>query len=147
MSPKIAPYILSSPTSLHVLVDTALPVSTERSGGADTARSLADDLVIQRRARLVALVVHRAVRTDAEACRLLGRVDVRAEEQEFPAVSLFLPFDHSPAPGRLDNQSCRAPPLCDTVVSGKYFIAEADQLTASILTAHADVSVTQAKSE
>ena len=45
------------------------------------------------------------------------------------------------------NQSCRAPPLCDTVVSGKYFIAEADQLTASILTAHADVSVTQAKSE
>ena len=47
----------------------------------------------------------------------------------------------------IGNQSCRAPPLCDTVVSGKYFIAEADQLTASILTAHADVSVTQAKSE
>ena len=45
------------------------------------------------------------------------------------------------------NQSCRAPPLCDTVVSGKYFIAESDQLTASILTAHADVSVMQAKPE
>ena len=95
MSPKIAPYILSSPTSLHVFVDTALPVSTERSGGADAAHGLADDLVIECCARLVALVVHRAVRTDAETCRLLGRVDVCAEEQKLPAVSLLLPFDHA----------------------------------------------------
>lgn len=95
MSPKIAPYILSSPTSLHVFVDAALPVGAKRPGGADTAHRLADDLVIQRRANLVALVVHRAVRADAEACRLLDCVDVCAEEQEFPAVSLLLPFNHT----------------------------------------------------
>ena len=96
MSPKIAPYILSSPTSLHVFVDTALPVSTERSGGADAAHGLADDLVIQRRAHLVALVVHRTVSTNAEASRFFRRVNVRAQEEELPAVLLLLPLDHPP---------------------------------------------------
>ena len=92
---KIAPYIRLPPPFLYVLVDAALPVGAERPGGADAAHRLADDLVIQRRASLVALVVHRAVSTDAEACRLLCRVDVCAEEQEFPAVSLLLPFNHA----------------------------------------------------
>ena len=66
-----------------------------RFQSADTAHRLADDLVIERCARLVALVVHRAIRTDAETCRLLGRVNVCAEEQKLPAVLLLLPFNHA----------------------------------------------------
>ena len=60
--------------------------------------SLADDLVIQRRALLVALVVHRPVGVDAEASCLLGCVDVGAQEQEFPAVFFLLTLDHAPHP-------------------------------------------------
>ena len=92
---KIAPYIRLPPSFLHILVDAALPIGAERPGGADAAHRLADDLVVQRRASHVALVVHRAVRANAEARRLLCRVDVCAEEQKFPAVSLLLPFNHA----------------------------------------------------
>ena len=95
MSPKIAPYIRLPPSFLHVLVDAAFPVGAERLGRSNAAHGGADDLIVQRRARLVALVVHRAVRTDAETCRLLGRVDVCAEEQKLPAVLLLLPLNHA----------------------------------------------------
>ena len=100
MSPRIAPYLCSLPPFLHVLVDAALPIRAERPVGADAANGLADDLVVQRRARAVAFVAHGAIRVDAEARRLPRRVDVRAEEEEFLslAASMFAPRKRNSQP-------------------------------------------------
>ena len=85
----------SLPSSLlHVLIDSALPVGTERPIGADATDRLADDTVVQQGASFVALVIDCAVCIDAEARSFLRRVDVCTEEQKLPTESLLLPFDH-----------------------------------------------------
>ena len=94
--PKSRRTYLSSSPLLHIFVDAALPVGAEGAGGADAAHGLADDLVVQGRTGLVALVVHRTVSADAEAGRLLCRVDIGTQEEELPAALLLLTLDHAP---------------------------------------------------
>ena len=56
---------------------------------------LADRLVVERGAAAIGMVIDRAVRINAELRRRRNRVDIRAEEQEFPAEFVFLPLNHS----------------------------------------------------
>ena len=80
--------------ALVVLVDAALPIASQRLAAAHSANGLAEHLVIERGAFAVAVVVHGTVGVDAKVTGSLHRVDVRAEEQEFPAVAALLPFNH-----------------------------------------------------
>lgn len=66
---KPAPYKRSPPALFYIIVNALLPVGSERACRADAAHSLADDLVVERRAEPVTFVVHRTVRSYAEACR------------------------------------------------------------------------------
>lgn len=78
----------------YIRVDSRLPSGAERSGRADGADRFTDHVIVERRAHLVAFVIHRTFGADAEAGGFLRRVDVRAEEQKLPAVFCLLPLDH-----------------------------------------------------
>ena len=80
-----------SRSRIALLPKEAVVVNVGRGTAID-----ADDLIVQRRALLVALVVHCPVGVDAEAGRLLGCVDVGAQEQKLPAVFFLLTLDHAP---------------------------------------------------
>lgn len=95
MSPETVRTYLSSSPLLHILVDTALPVGAEGPCGADAAHGIADNLVVQRRTGLIALVTHRTVSANAEVSRFLRRVDIGTQEEKLLAVFFFLSLDHA----------------------------------------------------
>ena len=62
----------------------------DRSGPSRGSDSIGEHLVIEARADLVVFVIHRAASVDAKARRLFDRVNVGAQEDEFPVILLFL---------------------------------------------------------
>lgn len=82
----------SSLPALVVLIDAFLPIASKRLAAPHGADGLAEHLIVERGTFAVAVVVHGAVGVDAKVTGRRHRVDVRAEEQEFPAVAALLPL-------------------------------------------------------
>ena len=91
-SVRIMPGVRSSAVS--VILDTLLPVSSQRPSSAHAACRFAHRLIVFPCALCVAAVCRCKFLFDAKLARLMHRVDVRAEEEELPAALSLFRFDH-----------------------------------------------------
>lgn len=81
-------------SALIIGIDFFTPISTKRDACSDIANRFRDRFIEDMRALAVSVVVHGSVTADAITRSSFNCINVRSDEQELPAILLFLPLNH-----------------------------------------------------
>ena len=81
-------------SALIIGIDFFTPISTKRNACSDIANRFRDRFIEDMRTLAVSVVVHGSVTADTITCGSFNCINVRSDEQELPAILLFLPLNH-----------------------------------------------------
>ena len=79
---------------LIVRFNWRFPIGTHRSSASHACNRAADHFIVQPCPYAVGVIIDRAIFTNTEVLRRLDRVNIGAEEQEFPTILALLMLDH-----------------------------------------------------
>ena len=81
-------------SALIIGIDFFTPISTKRNACSDIANRFRDRFIENMRTLAVSVLVHGSVTADTITCGSFNCINVRSDEQELPAILLFLPLNH-----------------------------------------------------